>query len=329
MRASKLAIVVAVAFAIVLGSGCNPDKNKLLFKPKQGEKRTVDTEAAINFSAKLMGLPLNFGTTSNSSFQMTTQSVDEAGIATIEVVLKSFSYDVTGLDGMLGGGMGGAGMPNMPGMPSGDDPFGMKATKAAIKSAEGQSFTVKVDRLGNVTEVSGANAIAEKAAGAFKAPSGAFKINTRDVFTQTLGDAAMKTAMQLVFTKRPDQKLNAGDTWQEQSTTDNPLMQVQKDATYTVKERNGGSVNTESVAKVDFKPQAALMKQAGNAPGLKVDISGQGTGSLSFDEATGWVTNGKSSGQIPGKISMQMPQAGNMEIPVEVSYTTSIRSTPS
>ena len=70
---------------------------------------------------------------------MTTRSVDEQGNATFDVAYKTLVYEMTGLDTMLGGGMpgaGAAGMPQVPGVPGGDDPFGTKAIKVALKTVE-------------------------------------------------------------------------------------------------------------------------------------------------------------------------------------------------
>ena len=65
MRVHMLGIVVVAVAIAVLGSGCNPDKNKLLFKPQPGAKRVVDSEVAMNFSLNLMGMSLAFGSSTD------------------------------------------------------------------------------------------------------------------------------------------------------------------------------------------------------------------------------------------------------------------------
>ncbi|MBM3289060.1 MAG: hypothetical protein FJY92_02805 [Candidatus Hydrogenedentes bacterium] len=332
MRNVKLGTVVAIAVAVLLGSGCNPDKNKLFFKPEQGAKRTVDTESAINFSMDLMGMKMGFGSSTEATFDLTTQSVDAAGIATIDVGIVSYRTEITGLDAMLGGAMPGGAMPGggqIPGMGAGDDPFGMKAMKTAFKAVEGEHFSVTVNKLGEITGVTGADALGAKAAAAFKAPEGMPKgAVSGDMFKMALGDTTMKSTLESVFVARPDKKLNAGDTWQGQSSGGSAMMQARSDVTYTVKERAGGSVNVDTAAKLSFEPQAEMVEQMKKMPGLKIEISGQGAGTQSFDEATGWLTDSLVSGTIPGNISAQIPQMGNMSIPVEVSYKTSVKTFP-
>ena len=330
MRVQKLAIAVTVIAVVTLGPGCNPDKNKLFFKPQQGAKRIVDAEEAMNVSMNVMGMSMSFGTSMEYTFDMTTNSIDELGNSTIDVAFKSVVYDMTGLDAMLGGGgTGVAGMPAIPGMPKGDDPFGIKSLKAAMKSVEGQSFTVKVSKLGEVTEVSGADTIAEKASSMYKPPAIAGPVSSKQVLTRAIGDEAMKKTMESIFNTRPDKKLNAGDTWQEKTTGGDAMVAMTQDTTMTVKERAGGMVNVESAAKIDITPAADMLKKMGEMPGFKMELSGQGSGTYKFDEATGWLVDGVATAKIPGSMSMSAPQMGNMSIPIEASYKMSVKSYPS
>jgi hypothetical protein len=331
MRAQKLAIAVTVIAVVTLGPGCNPDKNKLFFKPQQGATRIVDTEEARNMTMNIMGMSMNIGTSMDYTFDMTTKSIDELGNSTIDVTFKSVKYDMTGLDAMLGGGgPGAAGMPAMPGMPKGDDPLGIKSVKTALKSAEGQSFTVTVSKLGEVTEVSGADAIAEKASSAYKLPALAGPVSSKQVLTLVIGDEAMKKTMESIFNTRPDKKLNAGDTWQDKTSGGDTMLTMTQDRTLTVKERAGGMVNVESAAKIDMTPAADMVKQLGQMPGFKMELSGQGSGTYKFDEATGWLVDGVAMApKISGSVSMSAPQMGNMSIPIEAAYKMSVKSYPS
>ncbi len=329
MRVRIVGLTAVVLTAVILGSGCNPDKNKLLFKPQQGAKRTVDTEEAINMSIKMAGVSMGFGSSMNFTLDMTTQNVDEQGVATFDVAFKSLSMDVTGLDAMMGGAMGGPGAPKIPGMPTGDDPFGIKSMKTALKAAAGQSFTVKVNKLGEVTEINGADAIAEKASEGFKPPAMGAAGTSKQVFVKMIGDDAMKKTMQSVFTSRPDKKLNAGDTWQDKITSGDAMATITQDATYTLKERAGGTVNVDIAAQMEFAPGADLMKQAAAMPGFKMEMSGQGTGTLQFDEASGWLVDRTSTANVPGNMTMKIPQMGDMSIPIEASYKMSVKSYPS
>jgi len=327
MRVRNSGIVALLAVAVVVGSGCNPDKNKLIFKPQADAKRLVDTEEAMNMSMSMMGMSMNFGTAKEYTFEFTPKETDAAGVTTFDATIKSVKFEMSGLDGLMGG-MGGPGVPQIPGMPAGDDPFGIKSLKAAVKSAEGQTFSVKVNKLGEVTEVSGANAIAEKASALYKAPAMAAKIPAKQVLTNHLGDNTMKYSMMGIFTARPDKKLNIGDTWQNKFNGGDSMAEVVGDATFTVKERASGTVTADSVSKVEIKPGADLKQQMGSIPGFTMDMSGQGSGTAKFDEATGWLVEYVDIAKIPGKMSFPAGPMGNVSMDMETSYKVSYKSYP-
>lgn len=327
MRLRNLGFVALLAIAVVVGSGCNPDKNKLLFKPQAGAKRLVDTEEAMNMSMSLMGMSMNFGTAKEYTFEFAPKETDAAGVTTFDTTIKSVKFEMTGLEGLMGG-LGGPGGPQIPGMPGGDDPFGIKSLKAAVKSAEGQSFTVKVDKLGEVTEVSGADAIADKASALYKAPALGAQVPPKQVLKFHLGDNTMKYSMMGIFTARPDKKLNIGDTWQNKVNGGDNMAEVVGDATFTVKERANGTVTAESVSKVEIKPGPEMQQQMGKLPGFTMEMSGQGSGTAKFDEATGWLVDYVDIAKVPGKMSFPAGQMGNVSMNIEASYKVSYKSYP-
>ncbi|NUM56004.1 MAG: hypothetical protein HUU46_20375 [Candidatus Hydrogenedentes bacterium] len=322
MHARTTGIVFTFAIVLALGSGCNPDKNKLYFKPQQGAKRVVDMEVAMNTSITNVGTTMSFGNSTAYTFDLTVKQIDDSGTATFDAVIRSLSAEMTTpFSGR---------MPQIPGMPGTDDPFGMKAMQSALKTAEGQSFTVKVNKLGQVTEISGADAIAEKAAADYKMPEIAkLPMTAEDIFVATIGDQSMKNLMQAVFAARPDKKLNIGDTWQEKLSLGNAASEVNWDATYTLKERSSGTVSVENVGQVSLNPAGNFLKKFGDMPELKTEMSGQGTGTMRFDEASGWLVESTITANVPGNMSMTVPQMGSVSIPMDTSYKATVKSYPS
>ncbi|MDZ4858163.1 MAG: DUF6263 family protein [Candidatus Hydrogenedentes bacterium] len=326
MRVRFVGLIVATLLATTLGSGCNPDKNKLLFKPQPNAKQSVDTEDVMNFSINLMGVQLGFGAATESSFEMIPQSVDESGTVTLEVIFKSMKVELTGLDALMG---------SMPGRGASatvttDDPQGLKAMHAAVKTVEGQSFTATVSKFGEVLEVRGADALSEKAAAAYKAPKGlpSPPVPIRTTFRESLGDDAMKNTLAHVFVARPDKKLRAGDNWQGTMTRANAFVEATQATTFTVKERAGGVVTVDSLAQVDIRPHGDLLGSGGNGFDVTLEISGQGAGTMQFDETTGWLKDWTGTGTIPGNISVKAPQLGSQSLPIELSYKSVVKTVP-
>jgi hypothetical protein len=314
-------------------SGCNPDKNKLIFKPSPGSARMVDTEDAFNFSINMAGMSMGFGMSRDSTYRMTAESVAPDGVVTLNVTLESTTMDLSGLDALLGGAMGGpqgaSGMPAIPGLPSGDDPLGTKALKTAMDAAKGESFKVRVNRHGEIIEVSGADAIAEKVANAYKAPGGLPAVEMKMNIRNMLGNQGMKNSLQQIFVAAPDKPLTAGSSWNTQLVNDSAGVPVTADTTITLKERANGFLTFDTALQLAFDMKSGPMKELLDNPNVKADMKGNGSGSLKFDEGTGWLVDSLSTGTVNGNISFQVPQGGgSFAIPIEVAYKGTVKTYP-
>jgi hypothetical protein len=305
----------ALVCATMLFNGCgDPDKNKLIFKPEVNAARTVNVSNAANTSMSPMGMNMTIGTSDERTYIMTPTAVGDTGDVTVEVMYDFVKTEMTGMEGLMGGAV-----QNLPGM---DDLFGMKAMQKALDTLKGQTFTMQVSRFGEVLNVNGADAIAGKLADAYDGPAHIPATEMKSSIREEYGDAAMLQQMKLVFLKSPDKALNAGDTWEEKTTINNMEMPVEVTSTLTVGERNAGilPLNIANQFSVDFSngPMGKVIA-SGNASST---LSGQGSGTAEFEEATGWprtyVTTGKASGNI------SMPGVGSM--PLEVSTKTEITS---
>lgn len=330
-RSALCYMALLSALMAPLLAGCNPDKNKLLFKPAPGSARMIDTEDAFNFSVNLMGMSMGFGMSRESTFRMTTESVDPEGVVTLNVALESTTLDLSGLDTLLGGAMGGPqgapGMPAIPGMPTGDDPFGTKALKSAMSAAKGESFKVRVNRHGEIIDVTGADAIGEKVANEYKAPVGLPAVEMKMNIRRMLGDEGMKNAMKQIFFPAPDKPLNAGSSWNTQLVNDGAGIPVTADTTITMKDRANGFLNFDTALQLNFDMKSGPMKELLDNPNVKTDMRGNGSGSLKFEEGTGWLVDGLSAGTVNGNISFQAPQGGgSLAIPIEVAYKGTVKT---
>lgn len=319
MKTIRVAWVLGSILCVaILLNGCgNPDKNKLMFKPEVNAARTVNVSNASNSSMSLMGMSMTIGYTDQKTYIMTPTAVSDTGDVTLTVTYDFVKAEMTGMDAM----MGGAGMPNMPGM---DDMFGMKAMQKALDTLKGQSFTVQVSKLGEVLRVEGADAIAEKVADAYEGPAHLPGAEMKSSIRDGYGDASMQEQMKRIFLKVPDKALNAGDSWEENLSTENMEVPVDITSTLTVGERNAGVLpfTIANQMSVDFsKGPMGKALASGNA---SATLTGQGSGTAEFEEATGWVRSYVTTGKASGNISAP----GGMSIPIEISTKTEITSFP-
>lgn len=305
---------LTLSLAILITACGNPDKNKLLFRPELNTQRAVSSSQATNVVVKMMGMDMNFSSTSDISYVMTPKSVDEAGVVTLEVAYESARIQVTGMESMM------QNVPNMPKVPGMDDLYGAKAVQKALDTINGETFTARVSRQGEVLAVEGADAIADKLATACKPPAHIPADVMKERLKDEFGNEGVKEYLEGAFIKAPDKALNPGDTWQE--TEDRQEKGLHSEETYTVRERVGGSVALDLVAQytMDASKMPGLGQMSGS--GGNSELKGQGSGTIKVDDLTGWVLEGVSTGKVSGTAA----PAPGMQVPLEISSKYEVHS---
>lgn len=307
--------------ALALLPSCNPDKNKLLFRPEVQTSRVVNATNAVSFNMNIVGMDMTMGYSHDASYIMTVKRIDDQGDTTLDVTYDLMRFEVNGLEGLLGGFQG---MPNMPKLPGMDDPLGLKALKEAFNALKGETFTIRVNRHGEVLEVRGADAIAKKAADALKVSASGPAAGMSEGLVKGLGDEGTLAAMKSLFLATPDKALNPGDSWQETLERDDMAVPMQADTTITVRERNQGILTLDLVSKYTLDLSSGPLKEAFAGAKGSMNIAGQGSGALSFEDATGWLREGVTTGKVSGSLS---PVEG-VQFPINASFKTEVHSYP-
>ena len=307
--------------ALALLPSCNPDKNKLLFRPEVQGSRVVNTTEAVSFSMNIVGMDMTMGYSRDASYIMTVKSIDDTGDTTLDVTYDVMRFEVNGLEGLLGGFQG---MPNMPKLPGMDDPLGLKALKEALNALKGETFTVRVNRHGEVLKVTGADAIAKKVTDGLKGPARGPAAGMGEGLVKGLGDEGTLAAMKSIFLVTPDKALNAGDSWQETLERDDLAVPMQADTAITVRERSQGTLTLDLVSKYTLDLSSGPLKETFAGAKGSTSITGQGSGVLSFEEATGWLREGVTTGKVSGSLS---PVEG-VQFPINASFKTEVHSYP-
>jgi len=314
-------VTTLLVCAAILFNGCgDPDKNKLIFRPELNVARTVNTSDSSSTNMKFMGMDMTIGNSQEVTYIMTPTAVAEDGTVTLEVVYDYVKQEMTGLEGLLSG----ANMPGMPQIPGMDDPLGTKAMKKALDTLKGEKFTVRVSRFGEVLGVEGADASASKVADALAPPAHLPADQIKQQLRQGLGNEGVMQQMRKVFLTAPDKALKAGDTWERDTALENMDLPMVAKSTITVGERGAGILKLSTVGQytVDFsKGPMGEMMASGDA---KATLSGQGSGTAEFEEATGWPLSWVSTMKASGSVS---PMAG-MNVPLEISAKTEVSSYP-
>ncbi len=328
MRIPKTSIVLGLLVAVAcLLPGCsNPDKNKLIFKPKVGEKRTVLLKQENAQTMKMAGMGMNQSMTSgtDATYLLSVDSIDPEGTATITVTYDDMKFSVPGM------GAEGAAMPGMEAM--GNPAEMMKKLQEAFK---GQTFTMRVSRLGEVLAIEGADKVVEKVIGAIGDDSNPMMSMMKEMMKTFMSEQTIKMGMTTLFVKAPDKSLNTADTWNDSFTFEMAGIPTTTDIAYTLRGRNGGYVTIDGAltSKVDFA-NSSMLKMLGDMK-MTGDLTGKGTGVYSIDEASGWLTRREDKTNTSGKISMDMPKQlqgmpnmpSNISMDMEMEITTEVTNT--
>lgn len=308
--------LLALVCATILFNGCgDPDKNKLIFKPEVNVARNVNVSDAMTMSMNLMGMEMTIGNTKDTTYIMTPTAIDEVGNVTLEVTYDRIDTEVTGLDGLLGG----ANMPNVPGL---EDPMGVKAMEKALEVMKGETFTLRVSRFGEVLGVEGADSIAAKVADAYDSPAHIPGADMKASLRQGLGDSGTVELMKQIFMKAPDQALNPGDSWQETITRDDLAIPTNITSTITVGGREAGILTLNSVDQYNFDFTKGPLGKAMTSGSASATLSGEGSGTAEYEEATGWPRKFVSTAKASGSMS---PAAG-ISFPMEISAKSEVAS---
>ncbi len=304
-RYLNLALVCLCIAALLPACGSKVD---LKLKLEPGITRVITVTNDLKISA---------GPTPNQTQQTTQElryeieSVDADGIATVKVTTNLQNID------MMSGAFG-----------------GMVPDANPLADIGEITLSMQLGSDGKVHSVSGMVPVVEKLIAAMKE---AIKEQLKDLPPEAMaamggaspdamidkiagsvkkmaGDEAMQSQLQALTDFYPEGPVGKGDSWTRETTLTSPFP-MKASTVYTVSAQGGGVTNIEY--KATFSPSEGGM----DLGVMKMEISGQQTGTMQVDNATGWITAANGTMAIDGKMKM-----GPMDMPLKVEGTIYIAS---
>ena len=277
---SSLALLIAVASLL---PGCSkPEDGKLLFRPPVGSTRIIDESYAANIMISFSEMEMAISLSESSTLKLTVESVAEDGAVTLKAAYDSVEFDISG-PGMAAI----TAIQNLsaPGVIP-EDPFGIKDLQNVLDGFVGKPFTVRVSSLGKVLSVEGIEEIAREAVGAQPATIDPDIKEQREKFAKSFSDDESKESFEDFFLLPPATSIGVGDTWT--GTIDDNVMDLpfSMKVTHTLKDRTNGYANVSCVLEIEFDLSDGLLDLVINSG----KANGKGSGTLTFEEATGWMT---------------------------------------
>ena len=288
----RLSILLSCVFLTVLFSACNKSVDlKLRLQP--GDKRVVELRSDVDVTMSLMGMEIPLPKGATERYALEVLSVDDSGAATAKVT--------TNIESLLGiwaaqfDTMGDGGSPL--GKVGDFDLTVTIAPDGTVRSVDGMEPVVEslvkdmkeemqkqmVQLMANMSPQ--AQAEMAKRGGL----DGMLDEVAKGIREQLNDDKAQKK-LQEVFDFYPSEPVRVGSTWSKDKTVDG----IKESTTYTVAARGGGVMN------INVKTSVSGSYEGMDAASGDTSLSGEESGTLQIDEATGWVLTGKMDSSVSG-----------------------------
>lgn len=181
----------------------------------------------------------------------------------------------------------------------------------------GESFTMKMNQLGEVVEVIGTDELLEKGMSEIKDLDETTMATLKTQLKNQFGDEAMKDNMGQVSAFFPKKKVKVGKSWKKEATSSTIMAMIMK-SVYTLDKVEDGkayiSIQTE-VTPGEGKPlEMGPMT-------MTYSIEGVQNGTMVLDLETGWTLEGKMEQDFGGNVEIDSPQMGVMDAPITIEST--------
>lgn len=294
----KRAGILGIAFLAAMTTlcGCNRPVD-LKLRLKEGDKRVLKIATSGKTTVDVMGNKHTVDEKTSLAYLFEVKSVDPNGTAAVNVTFEEM--DLGFLDSMKL--LGGAGVP--------DFEKQLKPLADAL-NLTGKSFTMKVMPTGRVEEVQGMSDAVEQMLAAFpsgEGPLGALGGMVKEVFgpqlANRMGDSATREQMDGCLAIYPDEPVAVGATWVKGRIINSGAAPQNCRETWTLKARENGVATLEMTAEITPNTDAPAQSMMGMT--VENAVSGTQTGTLSVDEATGWITSGAINQNVSVKTTLK------------------------
>lgn len=313
--------VVCLGVLVVLLAGCGSPAT-VQFRPKPGDMRNY--RATLNRTAEMnaMGQKTNQSTTTVTGYTQEVSDVAADGTATMKVTFTEMVLgDLGGLSAMTGG---------------------LSAGLGDAMNVLGKSFTMKASPTGRISSVEGMEPVvkemSEKMSALLKEELGKMQLPPEamgmlgqidtvmgSVLRRSLGDSAMREAMEDGMTMYSETPQKVGSTWTRGVIRESGMEPMERGESWTLKERKNGVLTLERKSVISPNTQASGITMGPMT--MRIDLTGTDSGTFQVDEATGWVISGTLSRQLEGKMDLLgMPMPGGQDMTMKITDTVTLET---
>jgi len=265
---------------------------------QKGETYNQVSKVNSDVSMSISGMSMAINTTMDQSYSF--KVIDVTGD----------NYDLEVSIGKLAMNMN---MPQMSVSYSSENP--KDAISSALAEATKHFFNIKMNKLGEVLEVSNLD----------KLTDAAFSQNARisemekQQFKQLLNVDQIKTSIETATAIYPKTAVSKGDKWNAATTTTAGGITISSKVEYTLSESNSSTNKISGAMTIQSDPNAAPIYDPSMGGSVKYKLIGTGSAEITLDAKSGWITEATIKQNVKG--DLQAIEAG-MDIPVIITNTS-------
>lgn len=194
----------------------------------------------------------------------------------------------------------------------------------------GKSFTAKMTKYGEITEISDNDDILDIFFESYTAGMTDEESieSMKNSIESSYGDNALKSLIQQSTEFFPKKDIKEGDSWNIESTI-NSIVEIKTNTTYTLDkiEDQTAHISLQSEFSTD-----GLETHDYSGMDMTADLSGNMTGTIKFDTTNGFLSEGEFTQNISGEMSVVVPSTEGSEqetvaVPIDLTAKTTYSTT--
>ena len=188
----------------------------------------------------------------------------------------------------------------------------------------GQTFTMKVTPTGKITEVLGLDEMTDSILKKLDTPDAANREQVEKSIRREFGPEALKENMESMFANYPDKPAAVGESWSKKLSITKGF-RMDMDNTFTLKGVSADDVTLEAKGKLSSSPDATPIDM-GPRGKLSYNLTGEQSGTLQLDRATGWVKAAEMTQKVTGEMVIDAGNGRVGKTPMRIETTVKLEA---
>ena len=299
MKPRLFVAVILVLIAVMLFScGSGGSKNlDLRLRLEQGKSYGMKMVADQTITQTIQGQTQDVKQTIGMAYTYDVKKVESDGSALVDV---TYDWVLYSQDGPMGKSE----------YDSSNPPASIPDAAVGYAALLGQGFSMKITPLGEVADIQGIDALLSHVLDTLNVPAGSARDAIQDSLESQFGEEAMKESFEKATAIYPEKPVALGDSWSKKLVLAMGMPMI-VDSTWTLKSRKDGVALVDVKSTIVPNPDAKPMEISGMT--IAYEVSGDQSGTLELDEATGWPLRSNMKQSLSGQIS-----AADMTWPIAI-----------